>query len=180
MEEISGEVDDIIKDQIMAPGIPRPNHKTIPVLRIRLKTTDRKLVQIIYKGDYPGDVSVGQELTVVGVNKGGVIHAISIFNKTTNSWTTKKGGCLNCLIATAVYGSSYSNEVVQLRYFRDDFLMRNKLGREFVTFYYKRSPSIAKLIEKHQFIKLVTKHFLVKPCFGLARVYSIKARNKGF
>ena len=48
-----------------------------------------------------------------------------------------------CFIATAVYDNASCNEVRELRYFRDNHLQKNKLGRLFVKSYYKISPPIA-------------------------------------
>jgi len=51
-----------------------------------------------------------------------------------------------CFIATAVYDSSSSNEVLILRNFRDQFLLSHNLGVLFVNIYYACSPPIAKVI----------------------------------
>lgn len=51
-----------------------------------------------------------------------------------------------CFIATAVYGDTFSPEVVALRAFRDQRLMPNALGRAFVRTYYRLSPPIARLL----------------------------------
>ena len=46
-----------------------------------------------------------------------------------------------CYIATMVYGDYNHPQVVALRDFRDNILQNNVLGRTFVRFYYKHSPS---------------------------------------
>lgn len=48
-----------------------------------------------------------------------------------------------CFIASAVYGDSSCAEVRTLRNFRDDVMMKNKMGKAFVSIYYKLSPSVA-------------------------------------
>lgn len=48
-----------------------------------------------------------------------------------------------CFIATAVYGDSFCNQVVELRRFRDKVLLNMVTGRLFVKYYYKVSPFIA-------------------------------------
>jgi cold shock CspA family protein len=48
-----------------------------------------------------------------------------------------------CFIATAVYQDPYAREVVELRRFRDEFLMSSRSGRRFVKLYYTVSPAIA-------------------------------------
>ena len=48
-----------------------------------------------------------------------------------------------CFIATAVYGSSFHPQVVNLRLFRDYVLSNYPLGRKFIAFYYINSPQWA-------------------------------------
>jgi hypothetical protein len=47
----------------------------------------------------------------------------------------------SCYVATMVYGSSESDEVLVLRAFRDKVLAKNQLGRAFILWYYRNSPS---------------------------------------
>lgn len=162
--EISGEVDYVDnKGQIMAPGIARPNQKTIPVLRIRVLSTSGKLVQVLYKGDYCGDVTLNHEIKVKGIDRGGVIHAKSIFNKTTNSWVTKKPGPFDCFIATAVYGSPHAREVILFKVYRDDHLVKNWLGKILIYLYSILSPPIARKISKNRLLKISIKYALIIP-----------------
>ena len=171
MVEISGEVDYIDKGEIAPPGIARANKKNIPVLRLRLLVGSGRLIQVLYKGDYFGDATIGHEVTVKGIEKGGLVHAKSIFNKTTNSWVTKSPGCLNCFIATAVYGSPYAKEIIYLRFFRDDYLIKNKGGALFINIYYKISPPIAKQIEKNQFLKVFVNYLILKPFIKAIKIF---------
>ena len=50
----------------------------------------------------------------------------------------------NCYIATFVYGSYDSSEVLILRKFRDEKLLTNHFGKIFVKVYYKTSPFLIK------------------------------------
>ena len=52
----------------------------------------------------------------------------------------------NCFVATAAYGSPFAVELDTLRDFRDQILMRSKLGASFVRWYYENSPYYAKMI----------------------------------
>jgi hypothetical protein len=53
------------------------------------------------------------------------------------------GGGGGCFIATAAFGSYFDPYVMVLRSFRDTFLLTNHLGRSFVLWYYRVSPSVA-------------------------------------
>ena len=81
----------------------------------------------------------------------------------------KKGACY---IATAVYGSYDSDEVLVLRRFRDEILKPTKIGRKMVAFYYKYSPYLSKKLKLNsvpsnvikcllnKFIKFLNKYIL--------------------
>lgn len=65
-----------------------------------------------------------------------------------------------CFIATAAYGSKFQPSVVLLRHFRDDYLLTNQLGKDFVKFYYKHSPPIANFIAHNVILKNTVKALL--------------------
>ena len=95
-------------------------------------------------------------------------------------WTCKKCGCGNpigksafhwseitgpvregCFIATVCYGSYEASEVVALRTYRDNHLLRTRYGKIFVAIYYHISPFFARLISKSDFLKKrIRKYFL--------------------
>ncbi len=58
-----------------------------------------------------------------------------------------------CFIATAAYGSFLHPYVTELRAFRDDYLLSNRLGRWFVDFYYEHSPPIAARIAEDETLR---------------------------
>jgi hypothetical protein len=66
-----------------------------------------------------------------------------------NAANTKKEGCY---IATACYGSYDSPEVIVLRVFRDDILMKSKSGKIFIKIYYKVSPILVRLTMNKKFV----------------------------
>jgi hypothetical protein len=68
-----------------------------------------------------------------------------------------------CFIATAVYGSYSSSEVLILRQFRDEVLLKSSVGKLFVSFYYFISPSIADFISKRSTLKRLVRGLLIDP-----------------
>jgi hypothetical protein len=68
-----------------------------------------------------------------------------------------------CFIATACYGSYDAPEVMVLRHFRDDILLKFIAGRWLVILYYYISPQIAIWLVKHTKISdLIRRQFLDK------------------
>jgi hypothetical protein len=73
-----------------------------------------------------------------------------------------------CFIATAAYGTPASQDVLTLRAFRDNYLLKSRLGAAFVDNYYKISPPLARFIcDKPVLRKLV--RLLLKPFVLIAR-----------
>jgi parallel beta-helix repeat protein len=68
-----------------------------------------------------------------------------------------------CFIATAAYGTDTAKEIDILREFRDEVLLSNSLGAEFVSFYYKTSPPIADFISQHEALRTVVRMGFVDP-----------------
>ena len=101
MVEITGEVDQKERGQMMRPGLVKPDPNKmlyIPILRLRVVTSSGKLVQVLYKGETPGDADIGEEVCVKGIDRGGVIHARGIYNLTTDCWITPPPGFLQRLL----------------------------------------------------------------------------------
>ena len=68
-----------------------------------------------------------------------------------------------CFIASAVYGTPLAPEIAILRNFRDKFLLKNELGKEFVNFYYQLSPQMADFISKHLLLRKILRETSIKP-----------------
>ena len=83
----------------------------------------------------------------------------------------------SCFIATAVYGSSQSTEVVCLKMFRNQVLMNFSLGLRFIRVYNKISPPIAKLIQQRKSLRLIVRTFIIKPLIIFIKVLLSIYRN---
>jgi len=68
-----------------------------------------------------------------------------------------------CFIATACYGSPECPEVRILRQFRDDAMMCSSLGRTLVAVYYRLSPPIAQLLNRHTRLRILVRECIVNP-----------------
>ena len=78
----------------------------------------------------------------------------------------KTGGCF---IATAAYGSPFASEVVAFRQFRDDVLLRSRLGSTLVRFYYFASPPVARVIGNHRWLRANVRRFVLQPMLRLLK-----------
>ena len=65
-----------------------------------------------------------------------------------------------CFIATAAFGDPNDAQVKTLRGFRDTFLLQSDLGKEFVNWYYRWSPKVAKKIAESRWLRRVTRVLL--------------------
>lgn len=76
-------------------------------------------------------------------------------------------GCL-CFIATAVMGDHDHPYVITLRQLRDQRLQKTWAGQRFIDFYYRFSPPVARIIAKHDFLRVLFYHILIKPAVKYA------------
>jgi hypothetical protein len=72
----------------------------------------------------------------------------------------KKGACF---IATAAMGDYDHPVVVDLRIFRDNWLLKRHWGVSFTNWYYTHGPKAARVIESSDLLKKVTFFLIVKP-----------------
>lgn len=77
----------------------------------------------------------------------------------------------SCFIATAVYGTPMSDEVVILRQFRDNYLLRHKVGKIFVKYYYEHSPHLANLISEYKILRFFVRYAILKPALFAVRLF---------
>ncbi len=67
-----------------------------------------------------------------------------------------------CYIATMAYGDYDHPQVMVLRSYRDNVLMKSLLGRTFVRFYYATSPHLVKILSGHKRINAAIRSLLDK------------------
>ena len=84
----------------------------------------------------------------------------------TGKGVSNDGGS-GCFIATAAFGSSMEPEVELLRDFRDQFLLRNGIGKRLVDFYYMHSPPVADYIAGNKVLCAVVR-FSLLPVIGVS------------
>jgi hypothetical protein len=80
--------------------------------------------------------------------------------KSNSEYSKKKSGCF---IATVAMGSYDHPVVMDLRLFRDSWLLKRKWGIAFTEWYYTHGPKAAKIIEKSFVLKKLAYLFIVKP-----------------
>lgn len=80
-----------------------------------------------------------------------------------------------CFIATAAYGTPMAKEVITLYDFRDLVLNKSEAGRQFVSFYYRFSPAISRVIKRNSLFKAISR-LLLKPIILFAK-FQLKLRE---
>ncbi|MCX6829948.1 MAG: tetratricopeptide repeat protein [candidate division Zixibacteria bacterium] len=80
----------------------------------------------------------------------------------------KKSGCF---IATAAYGTTDCTDVRTLQTFRDDVLLKSKLGTRFVQVYYLVSPTLASTISASSTLRYLIRSLLLRPAGMCCRLF---------
>ena len=76
-----------------------------------------------------------------------------------------------CFIATATMGSYDNPVVVDLRIFRDRWLLKREWGIRFTNWYYKKGPIVAAIIEKFYILKIITYYVIIKPLHFFTKLF---------
>jgi hypothetical protein len=85
------------------------------------------------------------------------------FQDLSNNKDLKKESKSGCFIATAAMGDYNHPVVIDLRLFRDNWLLNRNWGINFINWYYTHGPKAARVIEKSTFLRKITFIFIVKP-----------------
>ncbi len=76
----------------------------------------------------------------------------------------------NCFIATAAMGSYDHPLVIELRDFRDNWILKKYWGETFVVWYYKYGAIAAKIIEKRFLLKIFSRLLIIRPLVYFSRI----------
>ena len=95
-------------------------------------------------------------------------------NSKIQSQKNQSGNGGSCFIATAALGSYDHSQVMELRLFRDEWILTKNWGAGFVKWYYHYGAIVAKFIEKSFTLKKLSYLFIVKPLVILSRIVKNK------
>lgn len=85
----------------------------------------------------------------------------------------------NCFVVTATVGDQTHPIVNEFRSFRDHVLSNSKSGNKFIKWYYQNGPSVAKVIDKNNTLRLLSFCCLIFPAYIVVKTYSIVKRTHG-
>lgn len=105
--------------------------------------------------------------TANNISSGNSVTAIAPTPQESCTVKPAGGGGGGCFIATAAFGTEFMSDVVLLRKFRDQYLLKRSWGVHFVDLYYKYSPNIANRIQNSLVLKPVVR-FLLKPFVAIS------------
>jgi len=95
-----------------------------------------------------------------------IINILDLAKGKVSSITGKDEGCF---IATATMGDYDHPVVMQLREFRDQYLLQRDWGKTFTRYYYKFGPYPANIISKSYFLKKLSYTLIVQPLFFITK-----------
>ena len=111
-------------------------------------------------------------------NKSGIEEVNIQFNRITLNRPVYNppaaGSSSNCFIATAALGSYDHSQVIELRHFRDQWILTKNWGAGFVKWYYHYGAIAAKVIEKSFTLRKLSYLLIVKPLVVLSRIVKNK------
>ena len=102
------------------------------------------------------------------------IHSLSNFNISSSKYSyssnkssseskiSRSSSNEGCYIATMAYGSYEHPQVIVLRWYRDNVLQKDLLGRLFIRTYYFFSPKLVVVLEGHDKINRIIRYILDK------------------
>jgi aspartate 1-decarboxylase len=118
---------------------------------------------------YQFDKWTGDVITIANVNGATTTITMNGDYSIVANFEEVPSSPVGCFIATAAYVTPMAEEIEILREFRDEYLVTNPLGRNFVDFYYTVSPPIAEFITEHPGLKPIVRAGLV-PAVAMSTV----------
>ena len=103
----------------------------------------------IFDFEQLSNVKVGDKLIMELSCSDETIRKVIDIEKKVSSRKAKSG----CFIATAAYGTPFSQEIEILRYWRDRDLESNCIGRLFINLYHHLSPPVADFVRNKPFLR---------------------------
>jgi hypothetical protein len=89
------------------------------------------------------------------------------YNKSSYTPTSKQKMNEGCYVATMAYGDYNHPQVLTLRRFRDDVLLKSIFGRLFVKIYYYVSPKLVRLLRDSETVNTFIRKILDRFCLVL-------------
>lgn len=84
-------------------------------------------------------------------------HKVARHPENVKIFLAAMGKSSRCFIASSAYQSPIHDDVMFLRNYRDEVLKQTFLGRKFIYFYYRYSPQVACVLDRHNFLKAPTR-----------------------
>jgi hypothetical protein len=127
-----------------------------------------------WAGDVGTIAGVHVEITTITMNGDYSITANFVEGSPTPPPWGSSGGCF---IATAAYGTPSARQIDVLRDFRDDVLLKNAAGSQFVALYYRLSPPIADYIAGNEVLRTLVRELLIDPIVRIIEATGDMWRN---
>jgi len=96
-------------------------------------------------------------------------------NPDKKSAQTSEGG--GCFIATATMGDYDDPMVLELRKFRDNWILKRTWGKKFVELYYYYGFIASEYIASNLILRKLSFYFIVKPVYFISRILLIKPNS---
>lgn len=133
------------------------DNDSVAIVTITILDDDGNELESLSSRMFISNMLEGRQKVLSPVDGGSYV----LYNNTTKeSALPTPGISTGCFIATATYGSVTHPYIILLTEFRDEHLANSALGRSFINQYYKYSPRYAAIIEKSDFLKLLSRVLL--------------------
>ncbi len=128
----------------------------------------KKQIELIdtFLNDIKSEIHEEKKLKLTGFRNNLIKTVLSIDSTYTPPNQPNSGGCF---IATELYSDYSHPKVIILRNFRDSYLAKSELGRNFISEYYRHSPLIANKLSNKKTLKFLIKKIFLEPLIWLVK-----------